>query len=262
MDHEPDRDATPRAAVDGGLTLIRPDWPAPARVHALATTRAGGVSRTPFSGLNLALHTGDRAADVLENRRRLAQASGVGDVQWLEQVHGTDVFAAQRPAVTRAPVADAAWTADRGLACAVLTADCLPVLICDVDGTLVAAVHAGWRGLVGGVLEQTIAVLPAAPDRLLAWIGPGISGSSYEVGDDVRAAVATRDGTTVADRVLSARGGGKWSFDLAALARTRLRDAGVGATYGGGFCTFRDGRFYSYRRDGITGRMAAMVWLG
>jgi polyphenol oxidase len=248
-------DAEPR------LDLIRADWPAPDRVRAVATNRHGGISGGAFASLNLALHTGDSRAAVLENRRRLHAATGIAEAQWLHQVHGTAVVCARKPVHGDPPTADAAWTRESHVACAVLTADCLPVLFCDREGSVVAAAHAGWRGLIAGVLENTIDALAVPRAHVLAWLGPGISAANYEVGADVRAAVVARHGHDIAAAVLADRAEGKWSFDLYGLARILLARAGVHEIYGGGFCTLADPAFYSYRRDGETGRMAALVWL-
>jgi polyphenol oxidase len=241
--------------------LIRADWPAPPGVQALTTTRHGGVSRGPFASCNLAMHTGDRAGHVMENRARLRAVTGVAAMQWLHQVHGTGVVRAYRPVTRTPPRADAVWTSTRELACAVLTADCLPVLLCDRNAAVVAAAHAGWRGLVQGVLAAVVTALPVPPSELMAWLGPGISGPNYEVGDDVHGAVRARHGDAVAQAVLTLRDSGKWSFDLPLLARLLLARVGVREVHGGGFCTLTDPAFYSFRRDGETGRMASMIWL-
>lgn len=238
------------------MDALRPDWPAPPAVRALTTTRVGGVSRPPWDGFNLAAHVGDRPAHVARNRSLLRSRFGLpGDPAWLSQVHGTDVLEAGRGGE-----ADAVWTDVPGRVCAVLTADCLPVLFCADAGTCVAAAHAGWRGLAAGVLEATVAALPAEPAGLLAWLGPAIGPDAFEVGDEVRSAFVGRDAGAAA--AFRPAGAGRWLADLYALARLRLAAAGVTRVSGGGWCTFDDrDRFYSYRRDGITGRMASLVWL-
>lgn len=239
---------------------IRPDWPAPARVHALSTTRAGGVSRGVYASLNLGEHVGDDVACVAENRKRL-QVDLVGAApRWLQQVHGVRVARLAGAPVTEA--ADASVTAVGGQACVVMTADCLPVLFCDRAGTRVAAAHAGWRGLSAGVLEATIKAMDVAPDQMLAWMGPAIGPGAYEVGEEVRARfVAGAPQSAAAFRTGKAHG--KWWCDLYSLARQRLRAAGVQAVYGGGFCTYTEReRFFSFRRDGECGRMATLIWLG
>jgi YfiH family protein len=238
---------------------LEPDWPAPPRVRAACTTRSGGVSTAPYASMNPADHVGDMAVAVQANRTRLQQQLALPAAPtWLQQVHGIDVVDAAR--VQGVPAADAAWTGQPGVVCVVLTADCLPVLLCDREGGCVAAAHAGWRGLVAGVLEQTVRALPVAPDRLLAWLGPAIGPGAYVVGEEVRAAFLAHDAQAAAAFHPAAVGG--WHADLYHLARQRLAEAGVQSVYGGGLCTFTDpGRFYSFRRDGATGRMAALIWL-
>jgi YfiH family protein len=240
--------------------LIVPDWPAPARVRAASTTRLGGVSAPPYNSLNLAEHVGDDPTWVAENRRRLAAAVGyAGEPAWLEQVHGVEVVDA---GVVCAPVvADAAWTRAPGRPCVVMTADCLPVLLCDRAGTMVAAAHAGWRGLAGGVIAATVAEMKAPPMELLAWLGPAIGPVAFEVGDEVRAAFLELDGGNAA--CFRPSPAGRWLADIYDLARRQLRGLGVTAIYGGEFCTFGESeRFFSYRRENPTGRMATLIWLG
>ena len=241
--------------------FIVPDWPAPPRVRAIVTTRHGGVSAGRYASFNLAAHCGDDAANVEENRRRLVAKTGTPSIRWLQQVHGVDVVDAA--CVTDAPsTADASFCRTVGHACAILTADCLPVLICDHTATVVAAAHCGWRGLARGVLGQLVRRLPARPDQLLAWLGPAIGAADYEVGDDVRDALcSTVAAATVAAALQPGRLAGKWQADLYALARAELNRLGVTDISGGGFCTLRERRFYSYRRDGVTGRMASVIWL-
>lgn len=244
------------------LALIRPDWPAPARVRAVATTRAGGVSRGAFATLNLGLHVGDDPEAVRENRARLVAALGLAaGPLWLHQVHGTTVADAATAAPV--PVADAMVAGSAGLACVIMTADCLPVLFCNAAGTVVAAAHAGWRGLAAGVLEATVAALAdrgAAATTLMAWIGPAISAPAYEVGADVRAAFLAADPAAAAGFTPNARG--RWQLDLPGLARQRLGSLGVGAIYGGDRCTATDPRrYFSHRRDGACGRQATLIWL-
>lgn len=241
------------------MDLIRPDWPAPSRVRALFTTREGGISQGPYAGLNLGTHVGDDPVAVAENRRRLVVSEGLpGEPLWLEQVHGTEVVvAASLPATP--PRADAAVTQESGLVLSVMTADCLPVLLCDTEGQVIATAHAGWRGLCDGVLERTVAAMQLDPERLLAWLGPAIGPSAFEVGAEVRAAFLARDAGAASAFVAR---GDKYLADLYRLARQRLAACGLGAVYGGGDCTFGDAaRFYSYRRDGQTGRMAGLIWL-
>lgn len=241
------------------LNWIEPDWPAPARVRALTTTRQGGCSHPPYAGLNLASHVGDDPAAVAANRNRLTAELGLpAEPLWLTQVHGCEVADARlaKPGCQ----ADAAIASTPGEICAVLTADCLPVLFCDRSGTRVAAAHAGWRGLAAGVLETTLERLALPPGELLAWLGPAIGPQAFEVGDEVVAAFVAEDPGAVAGfRQATAD---RWQADLYGLARRRLLARGVEQISGGGYCTFSDPeRFYSYRRDGRTGRMASLIWL-
>ena len=236
---------------------IIPDWPAPARVSALVTTRAGGVSMAPYAGLNLGDHVGDDPARVARNRAIL-RASLPAEPVWLRQVHGIAVLDADSGVA--ASEADASVARQTGSVCAVLTADCLPVLFCDRDGSVVAAAHAGWRGLLGGMLEATVAAMQLPPDRIMAWLGPAIGAQAFEVGAEVRDAFVNAQAQ--AGAAFAARMGNKWLADIYALARLRLQRIGVDQVYGGGACTYSEAeRFYSYRREGATGRMASLVWL-
>lgn len=237
--------------------LLIPDWPAPARVRACVTTRAGGVSPAPFAALNLGDHVGDEPAAVAENRRRLQALLGCR-AAWLSQVHGVSVVEADPSQVAEA---DACWSATPGVACTSMTADCLPVLFCDRDGTRVAAAHAGWRGLAAGVLEATVAALGCPADQVLAWLGPAIGPQAFEVGAEVREAFVAQHAEAAAAFVPSASAG-RYMADLYRLARLRLAAVGVTTVYGGGLCTFTDAeRFYSYRRAPRTGRQASLIWL-
>lgn len=237
--------------------FIVPDWPAPATVRALQTTRRGGVSAPPWESCNLGDHVGDEPARVAANRAVLRRQLPA-EPCWLQQVHGiVAVDAATSPQNT---VADAAYSRRPGVVCAAMTADCLPVLFCDRAGSVVAAAHAGWRGLVAGVLEASIAAMAVPPGELLAWLGPAIGPQVFEVGDEVRAAFVAQAEEAAAAFV--AHSPGKWLADIEQLARQRLIAASVTAIYGGGWCTVNDPqRFFSYRRDGQTGRMASLVWL-
>jgi len=248
------------------VQFIRPDWPAP--VGAAASTRLGGYSAAPFDGFNLGDHVGDDAHAVAANRALLRASLALpAEPAWLAQVHGarvvhSDAVAADASVGAAAGnAADACWTDRPGAVCAVLTADCLPVLFSARDGSCVAAAHAGWRGLAGGVLEATVAALPAPPQALLAWLGPAIGPAAFEVGDEVRAAFCDGD-AGAAPAFIPASRDGHWLADLYLLARRRLAATGVLAVSGGGLCTVSDARrFYSYRRDGASGRMACLVWL-
>jgi YfiH family protein len=247
------------AAAEPGVLL--PEWRVPGAVRAAFTLRRGGVSAPPFDSLNLGAHVGDEAAAVAENRRRVRQRLALpAEPDWIEQVHGTRVadLDEERDA-PRAP-ADAALTRTPGRVCAVQVADCLPVLIAARNGSAVAAAHAGWRGLAAGVLEQTVTSLGIACEGLIAWLGPAISAPHFEVGGEVRAAFLTHDAEAETAFAMNARG--RWQCDLAALARRRLAALGVEEICGGHWCTFADAaRFFSFRRDGRCGRMAALVWL-
>lgn len=241
------------------IPCIEPDWPAPAHVLALSTTRTGGVSAGPWRSLNLGDHVGDSAQAVAANRQRLHQLlPGGARVQWLRQVHGCTVVEAGRE---RAPEADACWSSAPGWLCAVLTADCLPLLLTDRAGTAVAAVHAGWRGLCEGVIEAAVHALPCAPDSLMAWLGPAIGPGAFEVGPEVRQAFLRHAADADACFDVSPVQG-RYLADLYGLARQRLAAMGVTAVYGGGRCTLSEPeQFYSYRRDGQTGRMATLIGL-
>jgi polyphenol oxidase len=236
---------------------IEPDWPAPQRVKALVTTRNGGVSRGPYASLNLGTRVGDDPQAVSENRARLSSLLP-SEPRWLQQVHGVEVVQADRAAAESA--ADAAFTRVTGVVCAVQIADCLPVLLCDRAGTRVAGAHAGWRGLSAGVLERTVSSLGAPPSELMAWLGPAIGPNKFEVGADVFESFTADDPATSA--AFEPLRDGKWFADLYALARRRLSLAGVTAIFGGGLCTFSDPvRFFSHRRDRVTGRQGAFIWI-
>lgn len=239
------------------IDLIVPDWPAPAPVRAFVTTRAGGVSAGTYASLNLATHVGDDAAAVAENRRRL-RARVPAEPLWLSQVHGNGVVRAED--AVAGVEADAAFTRRAGTVCAVLTADCLPLLLCNDVGTVVAVAHAGWRGLAAGVVEAAVRATNEPPARLLAWLGPAIGPQSFEVGAEVRAAFVAH--APAAAAAFAAKENGKWLADLYRLAEQRLNALGVARVFGGGFCTFNEAdRFYSFRRDKATGRMASLIWL-
>ena len=246
-------------AMAENIQFITPDWPAPTNVRAAVTTRTGGVSHAPYDNFNLAAHVCDDPAAVRENRARLRTALALpSEPLWLKQVHGIVVVDAAQGGVE--PEADGAFTAQPGAVCAVLTADCLPLLLCNRAGTKVAALHAGWRGLAGGVIEAGVQALGAPGSELLAWFGPAIGPQAFEVGAEVRAAFVQQDAQ--AAQAFRAASEGKYLADIYLLARQRLQRLGVAAMYGGGFCTVTEGtRFFSYRRDGATGRMAALIWL-
>ena len=258
---------------------VEADWPAPRGVRAIATLRTGGTSAAPYASLNLGDHVGDAPTAVAENRRRLRVGAGLpAEPVWLEQVHGArvaDLDAASDPGGTgRVGPADAAFTRRPGRVCAILTADCLPVLLATETGDLVAAAHAGWRGMASGVIEAAVAAVTAAratsgatPGRLLAWLGPAIGPRYFEIGAEVREALLAADpgaeGTEGAEAAFVPNARGRFMADLGMLARRRLQARGVDRIYGGGECTFDAAdRYFSYRRDGVTGRQAALIWLG
>ena len=238
------------------LPGFQPDWPAPASVRAWVTTREGGFSQGAYQSFNLAAHVEDDLLAVEANRQLLREQLGIRPA-WLQQVHGIEVACADPAAV---PVADASWSDQPGVACAILTAACLPALFCDRTGRRVAAAHAGWRGLVPGVLEATLASLQCPPEEALVWLGPAIGPQAFEVGPEVREAFVVAQPEADAAFVASVREGHFYA-DLYELARLRLRRAGVREIHGGGFCTYSDPRFYSYRRNARTGRFASLIWI-
>lgn len=241
--------------------LIIPAWPAPANVKALQTTRHGGVSPAPYDTLNLGMHVEDDPLNVDRNRQLLNTYVPTEPV-WLNQVHGVTVVDAGHASCV--PDADAAWSQAKRAVCAVMTADCLPVLLCNREGSVVAAAHAGWRGLCDGVIEATIAAMLVPAESLLAWLGPAIGPRAFEVGAEVRQEFISRQ--REAEAAFAPVDEGKWLGDIYMLARLRLMRTGVTDIYGGGvdqeFCTYTDSeRFFSFRRDGRTGRMASLIWL-
>ncbi|EIK53628.1 multi-copper polyphenol oxidoreductase, laccase [Stutzerimonas stutzeri TS44] len=235
---------------------LLPDWPAPATIRACVTTRAGGMSVPPFDSCNLGDHVGDDSSAVAWNRQHLQELLGCRPV-WLSQVHSST---AVKAVAGSCATADASWSDVPGEACAVLTADCLPVLFCNRAGSRVAAAHAGWRGLAGGVLEATLDALAVPAEELLVWLGPAIGPATFEVGPEVREAFVAQH-ADAAEAFMPSRNAGRFMADLYQLARIRLAAVGVNAVYGGGLCTFSDARFYSYRRAARTGRFASLVWI-
>jgi YfiH family protein len=247
-----------RAAL-GGHDWIVPDWPAPSRVRAFVTTRSGGVSEGPYATMNLSATGGDNPAHVTQNRRI------VSDVlpempRWFAQVHGTDVLDLDARVDGQHPKADAAVSGTPGRVCTVLTADCLPLLLCDADGNRVGLAHAGWRGLAAGVIESTFKAMGTSAASTLAWLGPAIGPGAFEVGPEVREAFLAKDPRAAAG--FAPHAPGKYLGDLYVLARQRLETLGVTAIFGGDFCTYRDTRrFFSYRREKQSGRMGAFIWI-
>ena len=237
--------------------LITPDWPAPANVRALQTTRKGGVSDSPYASFNLGSHVGDNPLAVSRNRMLLAPLLPSEPV-WLNQVHGITVADAGRAGCL--PEADASVSTHPGAVCVVMTADCLPILLCDEQGSVVGAAHAGWRGLCDGVIEATVSAMNVPAPTLMAWLGPAIGSTVFEVGDEVRTAFVAKQPQAAQAFVAAAEG--KWMADIYQLARLRLQALGIHRIYGGDLCTYSDAeRFYSYRRDGVTGRMATFIWI-
>jgi hypothetical protein len=236
---------------------IVPDWPAPQKVRALITTRSGGASRGMYADFNLGERVGDDALAVTKNRETLRGMLPAEPV-WLRQLHGARVVEAQPGSL--GAEADGAVARGPGRVCAVLTADCLPVLLADKGGTVVGIAHAGWRGLAAGVIENVVRAMGVAPESLIAYLGPGIGAAAYEVGIDVFDALVLANSD--AARAFLPHGPGKFLADLNLVARQRLMRLGLGSIHGGNLCTYGDaGRFYSYRRDGVTGRMASLIWI-
>ena len=237
------------------MNWLKADWPAPDFIKAGITLRQGGVSVKPYDSFNLATHVGDELAVVNQNR---AMLDVPGTPQWLEQVHSTQ--AVLLPNEETIPKADAAYTSEKNIVCTVMTADCLPLLITDQQGSCVAAIHAGWRGLCDGIVEATIKKLPAEPESLLVWLGPAIGPDVYEVGEEVYDAFTKAE--PEAKQAFTTTTKGHWLFDIYQLAKLRLNKMGVSHIYGGEHCTLsEEEEFFSYRRDGVTGRMASLIWI-
>lgn len=240
-------------------SLVYPDWPAPSNVKALQTTRHGGVSAAPYDTLNLGLHVGDAPLDVARNRQ-LLEPYFPSEPVWLEQVHGTVV--ANADTASCHVQADACIARHRGAVCVVMTADCLPVLLCDEAGSVVGVAHAGWKGLVAGVVEATVTAMNVQPQKLMAWLGPAIGQDAFEVGAEVRATFIAHQ-ARAAEAFVVHGDLGKYKADIYLLARQRLQALGINRIYGGTFCTYHQkDKFFSYRRDGVTGRMGTFIWLG
>lgn len=236
---------------------ITPDWPAPAHIHAASTLRTGGVSLAEFSSLNPAEHVNDNPGHVLTNRSTIRQMLALpAEPAWLQQTHSTRVVSAEQ--VQEKTEADASFSTTKNTVCCVLTADCLPLLLYDKQGTMVAAVHGGWRGLLNGIIENTVAKMPDS--ELIAWLGPAIGAQCFEVGRDVRSAFINRSAQF--NSAFKQQKNGQYLADIYQIARLLLNKAGVKHIFGGGLCTVTDKeRFFSYRRDGQTGRMATLIWM-
>ena len=236
-------------------SFITPDWPAPANVKAIQTTRVGGFSSAPYDSLNLGLHVQDDGLAVAKNRQLLSEFLPSEPI-WLNQVHGVDVINAAKK--TSIQNADASYSKDKNVVCAIMTADCLPVLLCNKQGTAVAAIHAGWRSLCDGVIEASVKAMGVNSEDLVAWLGPAIGLDAFEVGGEVRDAFIAKD--TQAEQAFIAFGD-KWLGDLHLIAKQRLSKEGVNSIYGGSDCTYSNpSQYFSFRRDGITGRMATLIW--
>jgi len=236
---------------------ITANWPAPANIHGVTTLRAGGVSLGQFSSLNPADHVQDNLQHVLANRQRIRKILDLpAEPVWLSQTHSVQAVCADL--VTDCPEADASYSVKKNIVCCVLTADCLPVLLCDRHGTMIAAIHGGWRGLLNGIIENTLHKMPAG--EIIAWLGPAIGVQCFEVGDDVRSAFINKSVQFV--QAFKKQNNGKYLADIYHIARILLNNAGVKEIYGGDYCTVTDiNRFFSYRRDGQTGRMATLIWM-
>lgn len=241
------------------LEFITPEWSAPATVRAYTTTRRGGISQAPYDSFNLAEHVGDDPQAVAANRALLRTALKLpNEPIWLQQVHGIHTVPAEIENLNCC--ADAVFTTEINQVCVVMTADCLPVLFCDTAGTRVAAAHAGWRGLAAGILETTVRTLAVPPQEILAWLGPAIGAQAFEVGEEVRETFIAH--LPQAAQAFQPTRPHHWQADLYLLARQRLQHLGLTRIYGGNHCTYTDkARFYSYRRDKTTGRMATLIWL-
>lgn len=262
-------------AMNQASNIITPDWPAPANVRAAITMRTGGVSSAPYMSNNFGLHVGDNPADVEENRSALCQTIALTtQPQWLEQIHGVKVVTARGDGFVR--TADGSYSRESGQACLVMTADCLPILLCDTSSsknssqnqsTQVAALHCGWRSLAKGICGRAIKQFDCVPNKIMAYLGPAISQQHFEVGIDVleaffKAARNPDHAEKIAQAFVSAQRPLHFYADIYALARAELNALGINAIFGGNFCTYRDTEnFYSYRRDGVTGRMASLIWL-
>lgn len=240
------------------IEILRPEVQLPSGLNILTTTRGGGVSPNPWESLNLGIHVGDDVPRVEENRRRLqAEAQVPGEVFWLSQCHGNRVV--QASPGTPSPEADGSWTEEKNLVLGILSADCLPIVLWSEDGGKIAALHGGWKGLARGILEQGLQSLQLSPQKIHAWIGPGISGTAYEVGEEVRSQFLTPYPQTA--HAFAPNAHKKWNFDLSGAAKSLLLNLGLENVTESKLCTYGDSpRFFSYRRDGQTGRMATLIW--
>ena len=244
--------------MENTIELLWADWPAAKNIRALTTTRIGGASRGVYSSLNLADHVGDELSDVEKNRQTLVRQLNIKQPVWLKQVHGVQV--ADAATAKHHDEADAVYTDLADTVCAVMTADCLPLLFCNQQATKVAAAHAGWRGLVDGVIESTVETLQEKPENIMVWLGPAIGAECFEVGQDVFDAFVSVDAK--AKQAFVKTDATHFLADIYQLARLRLQKLGIEKIYGGGLCTYTDEqRFYSFRKNKTTGRMASMIWI-
>lgn len=241
------------------VEFLRPDWPAPANIHACTSTRNQGFSQPPFESFNPASHVGDSSQAVQRNRQLLVQQLKLpAEPLWLDQVHGVSVVDASKDEMASYR-GDACFSRETNRVCAVMTADCLPVLFCDRQGQTVAAAHAGWRGLLAGVLESTLETMACSSEDILVWLGPAIGPDNFEVGEEVYQAFVQQSAANAA--AFEANRPGHYLADIYQLARLRLQNRGLTHIYGGDHCTFQEqDRFFSYRRDGQTGRMVSLIW--
>ena len=244
---------------DQRLELIHPAWKLP--VGAVTTTRSGGVSEAAYACFNLGDHVGDDALTVAKNRALLAKHLNLRRLVWVQQVHGINVHRVGRDLRTPDVAVDALWTDQKSVGLCILTADCLPIFIADADGSLVAMVHGGWRSLAGGIIQKLGVRLLGLSDQLVGWIGPGISAANYQVGEEFISEIERAYGSHVAKQVCKSRGGGDWFADLNVLASWCMQDTGIHVVGSSGFCSYADRRFYSYRKQQITGRMASVIWI-
>lgn len=241
------------------LDLIIPDWPAPSWIKAYTTTRVGGFSHAPYNSFNIATHVGDNLDDVSKNRQLLQKNLHLKKpIIWLEQIHGNTAISADHPIGNLA--ADAIYSREEQTVCAVQTADCLPILVCSSNSYCVAAIHAGWKGLSNGIIETTIKALALSPNDILVWLGPAIGPQAFIVGEQVFQSFIDND--PAAKVAFQSLGNKQWLANLYQLAQQRLHKLGITSIYGSNYCTFSDStRFFSFRRDRLTGRMLSLIWI-
>lgn len=239
--------------------ILIPNWPAPKHIKAFSTTRLNGFSQNPYDSFNLAYSVGDDHEKVSQNREHLKKILNLpSDPLWLSQIHSTVIYKVDQESMPKN--ADGSYTTSQNKVCVVMTADCLPILLCNLSGTQIAAVHAGWRGLADGVVESALNCFNPSDEKIIAWIGPAIGKTFYEVGDDVRDRFLEINSNF--NKAFQPHKQSKWLSDMNLLARMRLEKAGVSDIFSENFCTFADSdRFFSYRRDGVTGRMASLIWI-